>query len=569
MVYFTQINREISLPLIIFDTMSTLSMPYLPPHPSGDNINVARSTLVNPRHAHQRNPLHDILDTPSSSSHDATSARTLNCNGQIINCNPIEVQNMNHMLSVLRESFPSDLCVQPARLVDVQFPSFNLVSGSKRFIAPILDAADQGQWSLVHATYQDKDRQQRIPRHVTVQYYDPCNSQGRSKVVKEKLSSWIKRDYGEDMGLRFIEAKGPVDPESPGMSGMHIIMAACEFARFAMVKSKSKCWDRDPKTFLEAALQQQTHNSPRCKTNTIGPFSNESMRLASPSSDQQEQQSPNPSISFSTTSTTPLTSPVASQSSKTHANTPEADASLSKSCSESNSKRRRVEDKHPLLFIFTGKTREMAHSFRDGGLPGVDVLQREREKCYYELHSKRKALRKMEEVLGMCDTQYTLRKQEYDNCDQECKAIQADIAKAEKAINSFLSKLPSLSSLEIEVDVTDMDLVQAMSTTLEVNMVNPLQEKFRDELNRKRKAGQMLESVRQVCIERQNDIDKFKDEEKLIEDQSREACQREEFAAMLESFAKKSLAFNQAWEAIEGEECRHWYEAFCERRAQA
>ncbi|KAF5663652.1 hypothetical protein FHETE_7357 [Fusarium heterosporum] len=550
--------------------MSTAIVPSLPPRSSAGNINVSRGTLVNPRHMHHDNPIQNILKTPPTSSHHEPCARTLSCNWQIINCNSIEQENMNFMLSVLQESFPSDVCVQPARLLDVQFPSFNLKNGSKRFIAPILDAADQGQWSLVHATYQDEDWQQRIPRHVTVQYYDPCYSQGRSKAVKEKLNSWIERDHGEDMGLRFVEAKGPVDPESPDMSGMHIIMAACEFARFAMVKSKSKYWDRDPKTFLEASLQQQTHNSPPCQTNTIEPDSNESMRLASPSSDQQqEQQSPHPSISLSTASTTPPTSPVAGQSSKTHAISPEADDSLSESCSEPNSKRRRVEDKHSPLFNFTGKMKEAARSFRDDGLPGVYVLQRERENCYDELFGKRQALRKMEEVLGICDTQYTLRKQEYGHCDQECKATQADITKAEKAINSFLSKLPSLSSLEIEVDVTDMDLVQAMSTTLEVNMVNPLRDKFRDKLNRKRKVGQMLESMRKVCIERQNDVDKFKEEEKLIEEQSREACQREEFAAMLESFAKKSLAFNQAWETIEGKECRNWYEAFCERRAQA
>ncbi|KAM0353066.1 hypothetical protein ACHAPU_001954 [Fusarium lateritium] len=598
--------------------MSTEILSSLSSRPSGGNINVARSTLANPQQMHQGNPLQNILETPLRSSHHVASARTLSCNWQISNGKPISLENMDFMLGVLQESFPSDVCVQLARLVGVQFSSFNLINGSKRFIAPILDDADQGQWSLVHATYHDEDRQERIPRHITVQYYDPCYSQGRSKVVKEKLNSWIRRDYGEDMGLRFIEVKGPVDPESPDMSGMHIIMAACEFARFAMVKSKSKSWDRDPKTFLKAALQQQTHNSPPRQSNTIELENSQSLTFTRPSPDKRkERQGSSPSISLSTAATTPPTSPVASQSSKTYAVNPEgsgnktglssqqkmvacpnsqhnsqrkamptagtssastsaavynmiapeADGLLGESCTEPNSKRRRVEDEHPLLFNFTGKMGEMARSYREVGFPEIDVLQREREKCYDELDGKRKAVRKMEEVLGIYYTQYTLRKLEYGYCDQECKTIQAGIVKAEKAVNGFLSSLPSLSSLEIEVEVTDMDLVQAMSTTLEVNMINPLQDKFRDKLDRKRKVGQMLESSQQACIEYENDIDKARKEEKLIEDKSREACQREEFAAMLDSFAKRSLAFNKAWETVEGKECRHWYEAFCERRA--
>ncbi|SPJ76083.1 uncharacterized protein FTOL_05814 [Fusarium torulosum] len=402
-------------------------------------------------------------------------------------------------------------------------------------------------------------------------------------------------------------------------------MAAREFAHYGSVTTKSSSWGGDPKDLLKVKLRQQDqspHHPPVAKS----PCSKESSLFVSPTSDSSGgQQDSSSSTSPSTAATTPSTSPVFSQRKRPHAVTAlgttnktatsgkfttkagcnnagavprpkngqhkatstKADSSTSTSaaicniiatrtngcadetCSEPNSERRRVEKDSPLSFNVTEKMAKIALFVQDLGLPAVDTLQRERKKLYAEFAEKEKASKMTEEEMNICDKEYEQRKKDHRSFGQQCEAIETDIKKTRDWLNGYLPRLPSLSSLDNPVGVTDIDIIQAFSTAIETKVMIPLQDSLTDKLGRKRKAGEMLDSAWQVCEERQKDFGKAMNEEKLAEVKSREACKREELTAITESFVKKTRACNKAWETVEGGGHNDWYGAFCRRQAQA
>jgi hypothetical protein len=404
------------------------------------------------------------------------------------------------------------------------------------------------------------------------------------------------------------------------MSGIHVIMAAREFAHYGSVTTKSSSWGGDPKDLLKFELRQQEQQSPHRPPVAKSPWSKESSLFVSPTSDSfGGQQDSFSNISLSNAATTPSTSPAFSQRKRPHGGTtlditsktatsgnftteagcnnakavphpqngqhkaassasissaicnrvaPRTNGYAEEPCSEPNSKRRRVEKDNLLSFNVAEKLAEIALFVQNLGLPAVDALQREREKLYAEFAEKEKASKKMEEEMNICDKEYEQRKKERRSFGQQCETIETNIKKTRDWLNGYLPKLPSLSSLDNPVGVTDMDIIQAFSTAIETNAIIPLQDKLTDKLGRKRKAGEMLESAWQVCEERQKDFDKARNEEKLAEVNSREACKREELTAITESFVKKTRACNKAWETVEGRGNKDWYGAFCRRRAQ-
>lgn len=408
------------------------------------------------------------------------------------------------------------------------------------------------------------------------------------------------------------------------MSGIHVIMAAREFAHYGSVTTKSSSWGGDPKDLLKVKLRQQDqspHRPPVAKSI----WSKESSLFVSPLSESSGgQQDSSSNISPTTAATTPSISPVVSQRKRLHGGaslettnktapsgkfTTEAGCANAKAvprpqnvqhkatsteaasstftsaaiwnivatrtngcadepCSEPSSEHRGGEKDNPLSFNVTKKMAEIALFVQGLGLPAVGTLQREREKLYAEFAEKEKASKRMEEKMSICNNEYEQRKKDHRSFGQQCETIEADIKKTRDWLNGYLPKLPSVSSLDNPVGVTDIDIIQAFSTAIETKAMIPLQDSLTDKLGRKRKAGEMLESAWQVCEERQKDFDKAGNEEKLAEFKSREACKREELTAITESFVKKTRACNKAWETVEGGGNKDWYGAFCRRRAR-
>lgn len=403
------------------------------------------------------------------------------------------------------------------------------------------------------------------------------------------------------------------------MSGIHAIMAAREFAHYGSVTTKSNSWGGDPKDLLKVKLRQQEHQSPHHPPIANSSWSKESSLFVSPPSDSSGgQHNSFSSISPSTAATTPFTSPVftqrkrprksvtlettnktatsascnkakgvlhprngqrkaasinAASSASTSAAICNIDVNQTNSCAdepcaELSSERQNVGKDNPLSLDVMKKMAEIVHFFQDLGLPAVDTLQREREKLYAEFAEKEKASKRMEEEMNICDKEYEQRKKDHRSLGQQCETIESDIKKKRDWLNGYLTTLPSVSYQDNPVGITDLDIIQVISTEFETKTMIPLQDSLTDNLSRKRKAGEMLECAWQVCEERQKDLDKAGSEEKLAEVKSREACKCEELTAITESFMKKTWACNKAWETVEGKENKDWYGAFCQRRAQ-
>lgn len=399
------------------------------------------------------------------------------------------------------------------------------------------------------------------------------------------------------------------------MSGIHAFMAAREFAHYGSVTTKSSSWGGDPKDLLKVKLQQQEHQSPHRPPIANSSWSKESSLFVSPLLDSSGgQHNSFSSISPSTAETTPSTSPVftqrkrprksatlettnktatsanrnsakdvphpqngqrkaASTNAASSASTSAAISNRTNSCadepcSELSSERQHVEKGNLLSLDVMKKMAEIVHFIQDLRLPPIDALQREREKLYAEFADKEKASKKIEEEINICDKEYEQRKKDHRSLGQQCETIESDMKKARDGLNGYLTTLPSVSSQDNPVGITDLDIAQVISTEFETKTMIPLQDSLTDNLSRKRKAGQMLECAWQVCEERQKDLDKARNEEKLAEGKSREACKCEELTAITESFMKKTWACNKAWEIVEGKENKDWHGAFGQRRAQ-
>ncbi|KAH6952970.1 hypothetical protein DER45DRAFT_364699 [Fusarium avenaceum] len=593
------INHATSIALSYIEALSISTMPSPRPQPSGDNINVAPSTLAKPPPPQQAISLQNTAKAALSIDDSMPSSMIASCNWQLDNGKAITLENMNFMLGMFRDEFPNSVCIQPAAYLE----SLHLSGIQTPFILPILDTVDEGRWSLIHVFYRNGNKEKNIPQQVDVQYYDSGCARGRSDEVRKKVASWVERAYGKHMGVRFIEAKGPVDQDNPNMSGIHAIMAAREFAHYGSVATKSSSWGGDPKDLLKIKLRQQKHQSPHGPPIVSSSWSKESSLFVSPQSDGSGgQHSSFSSISPSTGATTPSTSPVfpqrkrprkivtlkttnktatlanrnnakdvphpqngqrkaasttAASSTSTSAAISNIDANRTNSCadepcSELSSERQHVGKGNPLSLDVMKKMAEIVHFIQGLGLPAVDALQQEQEKLYAEFAEKEKASKSMEEEMNICDKEYEQRKEDHRSLGQQCESIETDIKKARDGLNYYLSKLPSVSSQKIPIGITDLVIVQAISTVAETEAMIPLQDSLTDNLSKKRKAGQMLECAWQVCEERQKDLDKAGNEQKLAEIKSREACKCEELAAITESFVKKTWACNKAWETVEG-----------------
>ncbi|KAM0240172.1 hypothetical protein ACHAP5_008029 [Fusarium lateritium] len=614
-------SRATSNALSYIEALLTASMSSPRPFLSDDNINVAHSTLVDPRPPQQAIALHNTLKSSLGSDTRIPRGIIASCNWQLDNCEAITLGNMNFMLGMLGDSFPESLHIQPAAYLETLHLSITKFLS----IIPILDTVDEGQWSLIHVFYQPGNKEKHIPQRVEVQYYDPSRAPGRSNMVRKQVASWIEHAYGEHVRFRFIDAKGPVDKDNPNMSGIHVMMAAREFAHYGSVTTESSSWGCDAKDILGVKLQQQGRQLPHLPPVNKYLERKESSLFLSPTSDHSgERQDPSSSVSPTTAATTPATSPVVSQRKRPHGgtipgninktaksgqlaakdgcNNPEAlsrpqngqyktispktaskDSTTAaicnivaartngyddEPCSEPNSKRRRVEKDNLLSFNVTKKMAEIALFVQDLGLPAVDALQRKREELYAELADREKTSKKMEEEMWICDDEFEQRKKEHRSFGQECETAETEIKMGRDQINGIIPKLPKLSSLDIPGVATDMDISQAFSDAMEATVMIPLQKKLTDNLSRKRKASEMLEFAWQVCEKRQNEFENAGNEERLAEIKSREACKREELAAITESFVMKTRACNKAWETVEGRENKDWYGAFCRRRAQ-
>ncbi|KAG5662579.1 hypothetical protein KAF25_004997 [Fusarium avenaceum] len=609
------INHATSISLSYIEALSIATMPSPYPQLSGDNINVAPSTLVKPRPPQQAISLQNTAKAALGIDDSMPSSMIASCNWQLDNGEAVTLENMNFMLGMFRDEFPNSVCIQPAAYLE----SLHLSGIQKPFILPILDTVDEGRWSLIHVFYRNVNKEKHIPQQVDVQYYDSGCAPGRFDEVRKKVASWVESTYGKHMGVRFIEAKGPVDQDNPNMSGIHAIMAAREFAHYGSVTTKSNSWGGDPKDLLKVKLRQQEHQSPHHPPITNSPWSGESSLFVSPPSDSSGgQHNSFSSISPSTAATTPSTSPVftqrkrprksatlkttnkvttsagcnkakgvlhpqngqrkaasttAASSASTSAAISNIDANQTNSCAEEpcaelGSEHQQVGKGNPVSLDVMKKMAEIVHFIQGLGLPAVDALQREREKLYAEFTEKKKASKSMEEEMKICDKEYEQRKNDHRSLGQQCVNIETDIKKKRNRLNGYLQELPSVSSQDNQVGITDLDIIQVISTWFETETMIPLQDSLTDNLSRKRKAGELLECAWQVCEERQEDLNKAGNEQKLAEIKSREACKCEELTAIIESFLKKTWAWNKAWETVEGGENKDWYSAFCQRRAQ-
>ncbi|KAM0287899.1 hypothetical protein ACHAO9_007519 [Fusarium lateritium] len=614
-------SRATSIALSYIEALLTASMSSPRPCPADGNINVTQSTLVDPRPMQQPARLQNTPNTSLGTNIGIPRSIIASCNWQLENHEAITLENMNFMLGIFRDSFPESLHIQPAAYLE----TLHLSITQKFSIIPILDTVDEGQWSLIHVFYQPGNKEKHIPQRVEVQYYDPSRAPGRSNMIRKQVASWIEHAYDEHVRFRFIDAKGPVDQGNPNMSGIHVMMAAREFAHYVSVTTESSSWGCDPKDILRVKLQQQERQSPHRPPVNKALERKASTLFLSPTSDHSHgQQNSSSSVSPTTAATTPATSPVVNQHKRPYGSTipgntnkttksrklaansvcdnpkalprpqngqhetisPKAASKNSTTaaicstvaartnsyddvpCSEPNSKRRRVEKDNPLSFNVTEKMAEIALFVQNLGLPAVDALQREREELYAELADREKTSKNMEEEMWICDDEYEQRKKEHRSFGQECETAKTEIKMGRDQINGIIPKLPKLSSLDIPGVATDMDVTQAFSEAMETIVMIPLQKKLTDNLGRKRKASEMLEFAWQVCEKRQKDFDKAGNEERLAEVKSREACKREELAAITESFVMKTRACNKAWETVEGRESKDWYGAFCRRRAQ-
>ncbi|KIL90322.1 hypothetical protein FAVG1_06052 [Fusarium avenaceum] len=609
------INRASSIALSYIEALSIATMPSPYSQLSGDNINVAPSTLAKPRPPQQAISLQNTAKAALGIDDRVPSSMIASCNWQLDNDEAVTLENMNIMLGMFRDDFPNSLCIQPAAYLE----SLHLSVIQTPFILPILGTVDEGRWSLIHVLYRNGNKEKHIPQQVDVQYYDSGCAPGRSDILRKKVASWVERAYGKHMGVRFIEAKGPVDQGNPNMSGIHAVMAAREFAHYGSVTTKSSSWGGDPKDLLKVKLRQQEHQSSHRPSIANSSWSKESSLFVSPPSDSSgEQHNSFSSISPSTAATMPSISPVftqrkrprksatlkttnkiaisanrnnakdvphpqnvqrkasstnAASSASTSAAISNIDANRTNSCadepcSETSSESQNGGKDNPLSLDVMKKMAEIVHFIQGLGLPAVDPLHQEREKLYAEFAEKEKASKRMQDEMNICDKEYEQRKNEHRSLGQQCETIETDIKKKRDWLNGYLQELPPVSSQDNPVGITDIDVVQALSTGFESETMIPLQDSLTDNLSRKRKAGQMLECAWQVCEERQNDLDKAGNEEKLAEVKSREACKCEELAAITESFVKKTWACNKAWETVEGRDNEDWYSAFCQRRAQ-
>jgi hypothetical protein len=204
------ISRATSIALSYIEVLSIATMSSPHSHPSGDNINVARSTLVTPQPPQQAISLQNTPKAALGADARMPSSIIASCNWQLDNGEAITLENMNFILGTFRDDFPDSLCIQPAACLE----SLHLPSAQKLFILPILDIVDEGRWSLIYVSYQTGNNEKHIPQQVEVQYYDSGCAPGRSKVIRNKLASWVERAYGKHMGFRFIEAVSTDDTDA-------------------------------------------------------------------------------------------------------------------------------------------------------------------------------------------------------------------------------------------------------------------------------------------------------------------------------------------------------------------
>lgn len=204
------INRATSIALSYIEDLSIATMPSPYPQLSGDNINVASSTLVKPRPPQQATSLQNTAKAALGIDDSVPSTMIASCNWQLDNGKAITLENMNFMLGVFRDEFPNNLCMQPAAYLE----SLHLSGIQTPFILPILDTVDEGRWSLIHVFYRNGNKEKHVPQQVDVQYYDSGCAPGRSDEVRKKVASWVERAYGRHMGVRFIEAVSTDDADA-------------------------------------------------------------------------------------------------------------------------------------------------------------------------------------------------------------------------------------------------------------------------------------------------------------------------------------------------------------------
>lgn len=204
------INRATSIALSYIEALSIATMSSSYPQLSGDNLNVAPSTLAKPRPPQQATSLQNTAKAALGIDDSMPSSMIASCNWQLDNGEAVTLENMNFMLGIFRDDFPNSLCIQPAAYLE----SLHLSGIQKPFILPILDTVDEGRWSLIHVFYRNVNKEKHIPQQVDVQYYDSGCAPGRSEVVRKKVASWVERAYGKHMGFRFIEAVSTDDADA-------------------------------------------------------------------------------------------------------------------------------------------------------------------------------------------------------------------------------------------------------------------------------------------------------------------------------------------------------------------
>lgn len=368
------------------------------------------------------------------------------------------------------------------------------------------------------------------------------------------------------------------------MSGLFIIMAAREFAKFGTIKSTSKMWDGDPRRFMKDVLQGKRDIPRTSRFATREPSSSiQDDKLNRQAKVERSTAPPTPcltptnkkrddkSVPLPTFKRDIFTPAPRGQDGKRRCASPStlalAQAVTSKvngspsrvssdSRSEPNSKRRRIESDDP--FNVSEKLDEIESFASRLGFPTVASLKQECDKRIVELGDKKKAFEKKNQALDLVIRKYAQHTKEHTSVAQECENLDTQISTQEMKMSDYISKLPPVSE---DMGLTVNDLAITLTAKFQA-VTTPLKDKLKGKLDRKRKASEMLESAGRERTARQVEVEEAKKEKGVTEDETRQACQREVIATIMEDAFKKLEVERKSWN---GED---WLEAYLERRGR-
>ncbi|GKU20049.1 unnamed protein product [Fusarium langsethiae] len=555
-----------------FDTVPTAAMSSRRSRPpSGENITVAKSTLVN------------------SQQIPKGKTQIEKCHQELSDHKSFTPGSLDYLLDLLTDELPlPTVKIMPSSFLNVASMSIEPLYAPNKFLAPVYHGADQGHWTLVFVTQWRAVGSNRT--YFKAHHYDSQSSKERNVIVQKKLEMWVERHHGKDRELKFELITGP-SHDQRYMSGPFVVMAANEFAKFGTIKSNSQKWDDDPRKFIMDIL-----NGKRPATSQLRRESSLFVADDTPTKQTEAPALATPALTPSTLSAKKGARPIPTYKNDCFARTPTpapesplegrrrtgvspftkrlADRVTSKvgplssgladdARSEPNSKRRRVEIEGPLTFKVNDKPSDIVTFLSELQLPAVASLQQESDKHIAELRNKEQKYEKDSQALGVSDEKYAQHEKDFSKFSGEYESLKTQVDEKEKAKQAYIAKLSEAPSEFKSLGLTDKELADILTTKFDT-LISPLKGDLEGKSARKRKASEMLGSVGDERKALQVQVAAAMQEKLSADYEAQQAGEHEETMAILHDAAKKLKDCKDRWK--ESGKTGKWVSEFEERR---